>query len=265
MLRFSNIDTTPKRLPPIYAYHTHPLVPLRQALNPLIGKIQGLDHFIQIAKQECHFPSEHGLTKEESAAIYLYTMDWGENSLYRLLNQVLREEDRSVLIPWNGYIKLFDTALNKLPNHKNILWRGLNKNISKNYVAGTEIIWWYFSSCSSAISEVKQFLGPVSTLLVIDAHNGKDISLYSNFPKEKEVVLGLGTRIRVADDVLDHASLTIIHLTEISTNEDREINFDFSNMSITPALQTDIGEYFHLTHITIYFKLIKLNHRILGT
>ena len=263
MLRFTNIDTTSKRLPPIYAYRTHPLVSLRQALDPLIGEINELDHFIKIAKQECHFPSEHGLTKEESAAIYLYTMDWGESSLYRLLNQVLREEDRSVLVPWNGYIKLFDTALNKLPNHRIILWRGLNKDISKNYVAGKEITSWYFSSCSSAISEVKRFLGPVSTLLIIDARNGKDISLYSNFPKEKEVILGLGTRIRVADDVLDLASLTIVHLTEISTNEDGEINVDFSNMSITPAIQTDIGEYFDLANTVIHFNLIKLNHQTL--
>ena len=263
MLRFTNIDITPKRLPPVYAYRRHPLVSLRQALDPFIGKIGDLDYFIQIAKQECHFPSEHGLTQEESAAIYLYTMDWGEDSLYRLLNKVLREEDRSVLVPWNGYIKLFDTAINKLPSCQINLWRGIDLDISKNYAAGQEITWWYFSSCSSALNAVKHFLGPVSTLFMIEARNAKDISSYSNYPNEKELVLGLGTRIRVAADVLDHTSLTIIHLTEISTNHEGEINTSFSNMTIQPTIQTNIGEYLNLRHIVIYFNIIKLIHRIL--
>jgi hypothetical protein len=75
MLRFTNVDHKPTRLPPVYGYKTHPLLPLRQALEPIVPQIQELDHFIKIAKNECHFPSEHDLTRDESAAIYLYTMD----------------------------------------------------------------------------------------------------------------------------------------------------------------------------------------------
>ncbi|CAF3629462.1 unnamed protein product [Rotaria sordida] len=113
MLRFTNVDNKPTRLPPVYGYHTNPLLPLQQALDPIVSKIDQLDQFIKIARNECHFPSEHGLTREESASIYLYTMDWGEQSLYRVLNAVIREKDRSVLIPWHGYLKLCDYCFEK--------------------------------------------------------------------------------------------------------------------------------------------------------
>src|ERR1700722_2773969 len=100
MLRFSDIEPNTKRLPPVYGYLTHELVPLQQALEPILPRIKQLDRFIKIAKTECHFPSEHGLTREESAAVFLYTMEWGENSFYQVINHALRAEDRSTLKPW---------------------------------------------------------------------------------------------------------------------------------------------------------------------
>jgi hypothetical protein len=224
MLRFTNVDERPTRLPPVYAYRTHPLLPLQQALDPILSKIDGLDEYIKVAKDACHYPSEHDLTREESASIYLYTMDWGEQSLYRVLNAALRVKDRSVLVPWHGYLKLLDTALKKLPSLHMNLWRGINLDIRKNFKEDEKLTWWSFNSCSSAIKVVKQFLGPVSTLLMVEARNGKDISVYSNFPKEKEVILGLGTRLRVVSDVLDHASLNVVHLVELSDENEEELS-----------------------------------------
>ena len=118
MLRITNVDCQSTRLPPVYGYQSHPLLPLRQALDPILPQIEGLGDYIKIARKECHFPSEEGLTRDESASIYIYTMEWGEKSLYRLLNDILRIKDRSVLAPWYGYLKLFNTALKKLPNHQ---------------------------------------------------------------------------------------------------------------------------------------------------
>ena len=238
MLRFTNVDHKPTRLPPVYGYRTHPLLPLRQALDPILSRIDELDEFIKIAKTECHFPSEHGLTREESASIYLYTMDWGEQSLYRVLNEALRVKDRSVLVPWHGYLKLFDTALQKLPSLQMNLWRGVNVDISKNFKEGEELTWWSFNSCSSAVKVVKQFLGPVSTLFMIEAKNGKSISAYSNFPEENEVILGLGTRLRVVSDALDHPSLNVVHLVELSDENEEELSSSLANMSVSQPVKT---------------------------
>jgi hypothetical protein len=242
MLRFTNVDQKPTRLPPVYGYKTHPLLPLRQALDPIIPRIQELDQFIKIAKNACHFPSEHGLTRDESAAIYLYTMDWGEQSLFRELNKVLRIEDRSVLIPWYGYLKLFDTAVQKLPNCQMNLWRGLNVNVSKNFKEGHEVIWWTLNSCSSSLKVVEQFLGPSATLFMIEAKNGKDISAYSNFPQEKEVILGLGTRLRIASNALSHSSLNVVHLLELSDDNEEELSSTLKGMSVTQSKKTTTGK-----------------------
>jgi hypothetical protein len=235
MLRFTNVDQKPIRLPPVYGYRNHPVLPLRQALDPIVPRIQELDYYIRIAKTECHFPSEHGLTRDESAAVYLYTMDWGEQSLYRELNKILRVEDRSVLIPWYGYLKLFDTAVQKLPNGQMNLWRGINVNVSENFKEDDEMTWWTLSSCSSSLKVVESFLGPTSTLFMIEAKNGKDISAYSNFPTEKEIILCLGTRLRVASDMLGHSSLNVVHLLEFNDEEEEVISSTLASMNVTAS------------------------------
>jgi hypothetical protein len=239
MLRFTNVDHKPTQLPPVYEYCNHPLLPLRQALDPILSQIDELDQFITIAKNECRYPSKHDLTREESAAIYIYTMDWGQQSLYRVLNAALRMKDRSVLVPWHGYLKLFDTALKKLPNFQGNLWRGINLHISQNFREGEELIWWSFNSCSSSIKVVQQFLGSVSTLLMIQAKNGKLISAYSSFPEENEVILGLGTRLCVVSDPLDHSSLTVVHLVEMSDENEEE--FSFSPGAMSAIQRVEIG------------------------
>ena len=243
MHKFTNIDYKPTRLPPVYGYRTHPLLPLRQALDPILFRIDQLDEFIKTAKTACHFPSEHGLTRDESASIYLYTMDWGEQSLFRVLNDALRVADRSVLVPWHGYLKLIDTALKKLPSVQMILWRGVNVDISKNYKGGEEVTWWSFNSCSSQVKVVKQFLGFVSTLFTIEAKNGKCISNYSNFPEENEVILGLGTRLRVVSDALDHSSLNVVHLVELSDeNQEEKLSSSLAHMNISQSMKTAVSK-----------------------
>jgi hypothetical protein len=133
MFRFTNVDYELTKSQPIDAYQTHPLLSLQQALDPILSYIDGLNQFIQEAIISCHFPSEDGLTRDESAAIYLYTMDWGHESLYRVLNEALREKDRFLLTLWHGYLKLLDTAVQKLPSKQLEVWCGINLDISKNY------------------------------------------------------------------------------------------------------------------------------------
>jgi hypothetical protein len=75
MSRFTDVEPTPKRLPPVNGYIAHQLLSLQKALEPILPRSDQLDSFVKIAKNECHFPSEHGLTRHESAAVFLYTME----------------------------------------------------------------------------------------------------------------------------------------------------------------------------------------------
>ena len=55
----------------------------------------------------------------------------GEHSFYRVLNKILRDEDRNKSKKWFSYLKLFDTALEKLSTKKCNLWRGVSGDLSK--------------------------------------------------------------------------------------------------------------------------------------
>lgn len=110
-------DLSTRMLQPIAGYEREPLLPLREACQPLEGILNNeLKNNITIALMNCGNPKD-GLTRDESAAIYLYTMEWSnkQDSLYFILNSRLREERRSLLKPWHRYLKLLLTAFFKLP------------------------------------------------------------------------------------------------------------------------------------------------------
>jgi hypothetical protein len=216
--RYADIDSGNKRLPPIFGLKNHPLLSLDEAVQPIVPQILNLMEYVKIAKEHCHQLSEHGLTKDESASIYLYTMEWNFQSLYIMLNRALRSENRSDLRPWFGYLKLFQTAIDKLPSIKQNLWRGIDKNMNSTYKKGDAITWWAVSSCSEDIDVIRSFLGQNrnSTLFMIEASNGKSISKYSSFKNENEILLAPCTSLRVLANSLEHSGLHVVHLRELN-------------------------------------------------
>ena len=128
--------TNDHHLSPIYGYQTQPLVSLETALEPIQAQIDGLCEYIKLAKERCYYPNEHGLTRDQSAAVYLYTMEWGSNSFYRVLNAALRSKDRTSLKPWFAFLKLFDTALKRLPYRKQNVWRAVRIPLGKECKKG---------------------------------------------------------------------------------------------------------------------------------
>jgi hypothetical protein len=222
MNRYSDIDLTNKKLPPISGYWSEKVVSLEEALKPIESHIDELNRSIKVAKKHCTFPSEHGLTRDESAAVYLYTMEGGENSFYKVLNEKLRSENRAALKPWFPFLKLFDMALKKLPTTKGCIWRGISGDVSGQFMKDQVLTWWSISSCSPSLEVIKDFLGSniCSTVFMIEAINGKDVSGYTYFPNENEVLLGLGTELRVKSDTLKHqGGLHIVHLVELSDDD----------------------------------------------
>jgi hypothetical protein len=225
MNRFGDIDFSFKRLPPVYGFHSEDLVSIETALQPIETQIRELPRYIKVAKRHCKFPSEHNLTHDESASLYIYTMEWGETTLYRVLNKALRSENRQSLKIWFSYLKLFDTALNKLPTIKEILWRGVPLDIGKNFTKNQIVTWWSINSCSSSVEIIRNFLSDDkrSTLFLIEAKNGKQISGYTEYENEDEVILTLGTQLRVKNNALDYpGGLHVVHLVEIDDNDNDE-------------------------------------------
>ena len=221
MNRFGDIDYSSKRFSPVYDFLIEKIVSLEEALKP----IDQLASFIEIAKKHCRFPNDHGLSKDQSASIYIYTMEWGETSLYRVLNEALRSDDRQALKIWFPYLKLFDTALDLLPTVREVVWRGVPLDIGKNFTQNQIFTWWTVSSCSSSVNVIEAFLQNKSnsTLFLIEVVNGKKVSGYTEYEAEEEVILRIGTEFRVQSNSLRSADgLHTVHLIEINGDEDNK-------------------------------------------
>ncbi|CAF1628580.1 unnamed protein product, partial [Adineta ricciae] len=145
------VAAEPTDLPtePILEYADEPLLPLAEACAPLDTILHNLSYYVQLALEETpQEPPDH-LTIDESAAIRLYTIEWDRphRSLYSMLNYTLKNENREKLRPYFRYMKLFITALVKLPCVPPLtVWRGVTKDLSQEFPPGTPVTWWAFSS-----------------------------------------------------------------------------------------------------------------------
>ena len=213
-----------KCLQPITGYVHEPLLSLEEACEPLLPIISRLEVNIWVAKQNSKEPAD-GLTEDESAAIRLYTMEWDTStnedrgSLYAHLNRTLKQVDRTKLRPWFRYLKLFLTALAKLPPApRQTVWRGVRKDHSADYPPGSVATWWAFSSCTTSLSVLESdlYLGNVGTrtLFSVEALNGRTVRSHSHFTTEDEILLLPGTYFEVKSRLNPAPDLYIVHLQQ---------------------------------------------------
>jgi hypothetical protein len=228
---------------PIGGYEEKPLVSLTETVKGIAGLFKNIQDNVFLALHNCQNPAD-GLTQDESASIYLYTMQFrGGPSLYQLLNQSLRAENREDLIPWFSFLKLFLTALHKLPSQSERVWRGVRDvDLSIKYKTGEKIAWWGVSSCTTHIEvlESNKFLGKngLRTIFSIDCINGKSIVNHSYFKnKEKEIVLMPGSYFEVISQANPAHDLHIIQLKEITPPFFKLVNRDSSSkMNLSSSL-----------------------------
>jgi hypothetical protein len=221
--RFSDLCDEPvdHLLAPIKGYQEEKLVPLIETIKPISAFFNEIEDNVFVALHNCQNPTDD-LTQQESASIHLYTMQFsGGPSLYQILNQSLRAENRQELKPWFSFLKLFLTALYKLPSQNKTVWRGIkNVDLSSKYKTGTKFVWWGVSSCNTNIEilESNAFLGKTGerTIFSIECFNGKSIVNHSYFKHtEKEVILMPGSYFEVIGQLNPAPQLHIIQLQEI--------------------------------------------------
>ena len=201
---------------PIFDYEDSLLLTLEEAVQGLIPLIPRLADYVATAKKKYNRHSDL-LTRDESAAIYLYTMP---TCFFSRLNETLRAKTRQALRPWFDFLKLFTTALEKLPSTDGTVWRAVFGKVDSIFDDNDEHIWWSINSCSMDLGIIQGYLGRSGTLFAIHTINAKDITAFSAFPDEREVVLMPGTRLRVKYKPLDFIDrLFVLHLEEISSQK----------------------------------------------
>ena len=120
---FSELRTTNDNL--IDNYRTVSVKCLEEATKELDDVLPKAEKYVKQAKANCNRNSLL-LTVDESAAIYLYTMD---SAFYVQLSSTLRSDSRKNIYKWFGFLKLFSNALEKLPSTRIRLWRGVRVRV----------------------------------------------------------------------------------------------------------------------------------------
>jgi len=206
---------------PIVGYSQEKTLSLDETCQSLISIVHNILFYATYALEHTYEHPADGLTRDESAAIRLYTIEWcdGHRSLYSLLNETLRKSDREKLQPWLKYLKLLVTGLVKIPcAPAQTVWRGIKMNISEKFVKGNQVTWWAFSSTTTSLAllENEIYLGVKGerTIFSIETINGRNVSAHSQYDNENEILLLPGTQMEVQSTLNPGTGLHIIHLKQ---------------------------------------------------
>ncbi|CAF1350349.1 unnamed protein product [Rotaria magnacalcarata] len=222
--RFFDVQNEPHEiLSSIEGYDDMPLLSLKMAVENLERIITKVTENANTSKERSISPA-HGLSQDESASICLYTMDGKVNdkSLCHQLNAALRSKDRSELLPYLMYLKLFLTALWKLKSLRKTVWRGVKADLGAQYPVGKSFVWWGFSSCVDSLDDIQsdRLLGTrgIRTIFKIECQTGKAISKHSYYDDIEEILLLPGIQLEVLSQNRPSTDVCIIHLREIESS-----------------------------------------------
>ncbi|CAF3503667.1 unnamed protein product [Rotaria socialis] len=230
MRRYRDNNHEEEKLTIMIGFMSQRLSSLESALDPILNDIPRLGNYMNVAKKNCVFPSKHHLTHDEAAAVFLYTMEWGKKSVYKMLNNALRTEDVKIIKPWWPYLKLFTNALLKLPVYNGNVWRGEGRTITNTFQEGQACVWWTMTSCSMTLDVMNDFIGDKGTLFLIDAKNARSIIGYSYHPQEEEVILLPGTTVHVLNNPFQDGSGT--HMVSLKVFDEDKLSEDYDNMKL---------------------------------
>jgi uracil DNA glycosylase len=212
-------DEVQQELPAIVGLLATPLMDFAEAALPLVKLFKGLDHYVgrsvEFGQKNVGKPAAGTLTAHEIAALFLYTC---ESILYRQLNATLRDPDRTRIVPYFPYLRLFFAALGKLKGHTESLWRGVALDLRAQYPNGGTVVWWGVSSCTSKLAVAKGFLGGSGKRMLFEVTPVQAVGIrnFSAFTGEEEYILAPGTRLQVTDVATERSGLCTVKLEELA-------------------------------------------------
>jgi hypothetical protein len=162
-----------------------------QGLSDIAHLIDQRDHDLNLDREVSDFVDYF-----EKISIKLYT-----TQLYKVVNPALREQKENSI--YASYITVLCSALNKIPNFTGDVFRVVNlpQDIIDLYQPGMVITEKAFLSTSASLDGIAIFQEytnrKFNTHFFIKSKNGKDISAYSIWPEEKEVLFRAGSKFKV--------------------------------------------------------------------
>lgn len=204
----------------IEGYEKEPVVSLEEALGPFHGEIDQLPERIKEAKTKCYYPSKHQLTRDESAAIYIHSMNWKKTCVYDKLQAALKSGNQAEAKRWFKFLKLYKSALDKLPEAKGNVWQGTayDEQKKKLLTSDEQPLYVGMGSCSPSDKALKKQLEKDSIGKKILVGYGpfvkaKDVTGYTAGDQE-EFVIFPGSKLAKADVESDPDGTLYTHFTK---------------------------------------------------
>jgi uracil DNA glycosylase len=211
-------DEKLEALPPIEGVMGTPIMDFVEAMAPVVKLFKGLDYYVKasmsFAEKNLAKNAASGLTRDEVAALYIYTT---ESVLYRRLNATLRDANRAKILPYYAYLRLFFSALSKLPANEASLYRGVALDLRSQYPKDQMVTWWGVSSCTSKIGVARGFLGSRGKRMLFEVVPKTAVSIRSQsaFTGEDEYILAPGTQLKVVKVTTEAGGLCVVRLEEL--------------------------------------------------
>lgn len=187
--------------------------------------------FIERGNEKLRNFKASGLTAEDIGVILCYTFEWDKKrfsaseSPYRKLNSSLSvNRSSTALRKTRSFLYLMLRVLRKLPRfipEDHILYRGIKVCVQTEtdpefpdrlpYAPGNVKTWWAFTSTTESLGVVRKFIKrSEGTIFTLSGEVwGYNISIFSDFPEEKEILLEPERRLRVESMSMDKGTVLV--------------------------------------------------------
>ncbi|CAF1298436.1 unnamed protein product [Rotaria magnacalcarata] len=201
---------------------TDRLQTVTQALQRASHHIHKIEIYLKDAEEHFNGKGLGELTYDECAALQICTREIDRESICMLLNRALCSEDGKALRTWLPFLRILNSAGQKLPDFKGQCWRIGKVDILNQIKKEKHITWPGISFCSKDRNFIlNRCTNQEAIIFLITSNHGKDISKYSTNSNQKEILLMPGTRLEVMDIGRDpkNDKLIFISLQERGTEQ----------------------------------------------
>lgn len=123
------------------------------------------------------------LNRDDIFALSFFSYDGREETPetskpYNILNDAIRSFRDDFLVPWNGFLYHFYSALRKLPYHNGVVYAASRnaRSVNAEYTLGREVAWLGFTSTTRNAAMARRFAGTEGVVFRITLSHGKSIS-----------------------------------------------------------------------------------------
>ncbi|CAF4027039.1 unnamed protein product, partial [Adineta steineri] len=207
-----------------------PVVPLEEAVAPLISILPRVQNYTYVAKQRCESVSLDNLTQDESASIMLYSMEWKphQQCLYFALNATLR---RKTFVWWG-----FSSCTTPIGVHQCLGRTGQRTLFSIECDSGKDI-----SRHTYYRKEKEALLLPARQFTVVSCHQSEPGFHMIQLKETKPPITLLQPATNQLVQIKSTPEVEPIPAEEEYYYELRNIKFKFMYHSLTDQLREEMG------------------------